>query len=192
MSVRVSDRDRTLEAVRRRGWEIVKLRRQTKFPKGQHWETTTDPEQVGAWLTAGHNIGLICHERTGVAVLDPDTIEWADMVDALGQPCLPWVLTGSGNLHYYIAWTDNLPPKLIWNNTIVGEIQRGPGQQQVVLPPSIHPDTGLPYRWITTSLLPAILCEPIDPVADPLPRLPGDWRAYLTAFTFEQPNGRRR
>jgi hypothetical protein len=186
------DRDRTPEAVRRRGWEVVKLRGKSKKPSGEHWETTTDAAQVDAWLTAGHNIGLVCHERTGVAVLDPDKVEWADMIDVLGQPCMPWVLTGSGNLHYYIEWTDHLPAKLTWDGKIIGEIQRGPGKQQVLLPPSIHPTTGLPYRWITESLLPKSLCEPIDPVVDPLPRLPGEWRAYLTAFTFESRYGRGR
>jgi len=190
MSADTSDRERTIEAVRRRGWEVVKLRGRSKRPSGTHWETTTDAEQVGAWLDGGHNIGLVCHERTGIAVLDPDRIEWADMIDVLGQPCLPWVLTGSGRLHYYIEWAKNLPAKLTWGDTIIGEIQRGPGLQQVVLPPSVHPDTGCRYRWISESLLPTILCGPIDPVADPLPRLPGEWRAYLTAFTFEQRHGR--
>jgi len=178
-----SDGQRTLEAIRTRGWEIVKLK--GKKPVGKHWEISTDAERVAAWLAAGYNIGLVCHQRTGVAVLDPDTIEWADMVDALGQPCLPWVLTGSGNLHYYTEWADDLPAKLTWEGKIIGEIQRGPGQQQVVLPPSVHPDTGLRYRWITESLLPTILCEPIDPMTSPLPSLPGEWIAYLRAFTYE-------
>jgi hypothetical protein len=35
-----------------------------------------------------------------VAVLDPDDLlGWAELVDQLGQPCLPWVITGSGKLH---------------------------------------------------------------------------------------------
>lgn len=175
----LADRARTLDAVRRRGWEVVKLQGRTKKPVGQHWEITTDADQVAAWLDAGANIGLVCHERTGVAVLDPDELEWVELIDMLGQPCLPWVLTGSGNLHYYIAWTNHLPAKLTWQGKIIGEIQRGPGQQQVVLPPSIHPDTGRPYRWISDGLLPTMLCEPINPVTDPLPRLPGLWAVYL-------------
>ncbi len=189
----MSDRDRTLAAIGRRGWEIVKLQGRTKKPIGLHWQTTTDPDEVGSWLRTGNNIGLVCRERTGTIVLDPDDLlEWADMIDALGQPALPWVLTGSGRLHYYLRWTADLPAKLTWKGKIVGEIQRGPGQQQVVLPPSIHPDTGLPYRWISEALLPRMLCEPIDPVADPLPRLPGEWVAYLTAITFERRYGYRR
>lgn len=173
-----TDAELTVAAVRAKGWEIVKLK--GKKPVGAHWEITKDADQVAAWIAAGHNIGLVCHERTGVAVLDPDKVEWADMVDMVGPPCRPWVITGSGRLHYYIRWEPDLPAKLEWRDgMIIGEIQRGPGQQQVVLPPSVHPDTGARYRWISELLLPTLLCEPIDPVADPLPRLPGLWLGYL-------------
>ena len=101
------------------------------------------------------------------------------MIDTLGQPALPWMVTGRGRLHYPVVWEPNLPAKLEWKGEVIGEIQRGPGQQQVVLPPSEHPDTGLRYRWITEALMPVILCEPIDPVTDALPRLPALWLGYL-------------
>jgi hypothetical protein len=177
----VTDAELTVAAVRAKGWEVVRLH--GKRPVGGHWQITRDADEVARWLADGANIGLVCHERTGVAVLDPDSLmPWADMIDELGQPCLPWVLTGRGRLHYYIQWAGDLPAKLNWGGTIIGEIQRGPGQQQVVLPPSRHPDTGLPYRWITDAM--GILCEPIDPVHDPLPELPGEWLAYLRAKVY--------
>lgn len=172
----------TVAAVRARGWECVRLGRRSKKPQGRHWQMTNDADLVAAWFRAGDNVGLVCHERTGVAVLDPDRIEWADMVDAIGQPSLPWVITGSGNLHYYVQWEPSLPPKLKWDGAIIGEIQRGPGLQQVVLPGSVHPDTGRPYRWITESLGDLVL--PIDPVRAPLPRLPFAWRICLQHDTF--------
>jgi hypothetical protein len=175
----MTDAELTVAAVRAKGWEVVKLKRKDKTPTGKHWETTTDADQVAAWIATGFNIGLVCHERTGVAVLDPDRVEWADLVDLLEHPLQAWVLTGRGRLHYYVRWEPHLPAKLDWNGQIIGEIQRGPGQQQVVLPPSVHPDTGLRYRWITAALLPTLLCEPIDPVGDPLPRLPALWLGYL-------------
>jgi hypothetical protein len=165
----------TLAAMVAKRWELVKLK--GKKPVGLHWEVTTDPAVVADWLRDGFNLGTICHERTGLAVLDPDKIEWADMVDALEQPCLPWVITGSGRLHYYVAWAEDLPAKLAWGGMTLGEIQRGPGQQQVVMPPSRHPATGRPYTWITEAL--GGLCCPIDPVADPLPALPPMWLSIL-------------
>jgi hypothetical protein len=167
------DLELTCEAMRQHGWEIVRLRGRSKKPAGKQWQVTTSSELVRRWVLAGDNIGGLCHERTGLAVLDPDLLEpWADMVDTFGQPAPSWVLTGSGRLHYYIQWTPSLPAKLVWRGQIIGEIQRGPGQQQVVLPPSIHPDTGRPYAWITDAL--GVLCEPINP-AGPLPALPWEW-----------------
>lgn len=173
----------TAEVLRARGWEAVRLGRRAKKPDGPRWQVTKDATEVAAWFERGANVGLICHERSGVAVLDPDDLlGWADMVDTLGQPSAPWVITGSGRLHYYVAWTADLPAKITWKGEIVGEIQRGPGLQQVVLPPSIHPDTGARYRWITDDL--GVLCEPIKPVSEPLPCLPGEWLAYLRAHVY--------
>jgi hypothetical protein len=172
----------TVAVIRARGWECVQLGRRLKKPVTAHWVTTTDADEVARWFTAGHNVGLVCHERTGVAVLDPDNmLEWADMVETLGQPSLPWVLTGSGRLHYYVRWMPDLPAKITWADTSIGEIQRGPGQQQVVLPGSVHPSGGT-YRWITERL--GFLCEPINPVADPLPTLPSDWRIWLASYVY--------
>ena len=181
----VTDLDRRLAAMRAHRWEIVRLR--GKKPIGRHWQVTKDPTEVATWIHGGDNIGLVCHQRTGVAVLDPDELlGWADMIDDLGQPSLPWVITGSGKLHYYIRWEPKLPAKLVWKGETIGEIQRGPGQQQVVLPPSIHPTTRRPYRWITESL--GGLVEPIDP-GGPLPRIEGLWLAwfYRTPIVREQP-----
>ena len=186
----MTDREITLAAIRRRGWEIVKLKGTTKKPAGRHWDITTNADQVAAWLDAGDNIGLVCHERTGMAVLDPDRLsEWADMIDMLGQPSPAWVLTGSGKLHYYVQWMPHLPAKLTWRDTIIGEIQRGPGHQQVVLPPSRHPDTGRPYRWLGSSF--QGFCEVIDPVSDPLPRLPGLWVAYFSHESYAREHRQR-
>jgi len=53
--------------------------------------------------------------------------------------------------------------------------------QQIVLPGSVHPSGGL-YKWITERL--GFLCEPINPVTDPLPRLPGLWLAYLRSHVY--------
>jgi putative DNA primase/helicase len=176
----MTDRERTIETVRRRGWSLVKLGIKTKVPIGKHWETTTDADQVARWLDTGHNLGLVCHQDTGIAVLDADVmLPWADMIEALGQPAAAWTLTGRGKLHYFIRWAPDLPAKLEWLGVKIGEIQRGPGLQQIVIPPSVHPDTGKSYEWL------------VDPRTQPLEPLPGLWRAYLTAYTFEKRYGRR-
>ena len=178
----MTDGELTVAAVRAKGWEVVRLAPRTKKPDGPRWQRTKDAVEVARWFNAGANVGLVCHEQTGVVVLDPDDVlAWADMIDNLGQPCLPWVITGSGKLHYYVRWEPDLPAKLIWSREIVGEIQRGPGLQQVVLPGSVHPN-GTRYRWIMERF--GFLCEPIDPVADPLPRLTNEWLCYLRSHVY--------
>lgn len=179
----MTDTELTLAAIAAHGWEVVQLGPRAKRPMGSRWQITKDPATAEAWLTAGSNLGLVCHQRTGVLVLDPDDgLAFADMIEALGQPCLPWVITGSGRLHYYVQWEPDLPAKLMWQGKTIGEIQRGPGQQQIVIPPSIHPQTGLSYKWITERL--GFLVEPIDPVREPLPELPGEWRAFLRGQSY--------
>ena len=113
---------------------------------------------------------MIANETSGVAILDPDELLlWADMVDCLESPGAPLVETGRGRLHYWAAWVPGLPAKLSWRGVVIGEIQRGPGLQHCCIPPTIHPDTGKPYRWIA------------DPLTTPLLTLPGIWLAYLRA-----------
>jgi hypothetical protein len=170
--------DLTLDAIRARAWRVVLLAPRQKKPTGVHWQVTHDADRVARHLAAGGNLGLVCHESTGVAVLDADNLlAWADMIDTLGQPAAAWTETGRGRLHYFIAWEPDLPAKLEWKGELIGEIQRGPGQQQVVIPPSVHPDTRRRYRWI------------VDPVTQPLEPLPGEWRAYLRGMVYGR--GRR-
>jgi hypothetical protein len=166
------DRDRTIQLVRLRRWPVVLLQPRSKKPLGEHWQITTDADRVARHLRTGGNLGLVCSQHPhGHAVLDADELlGWADMIDTLGQPAAAWVETGSGKLHYYIAWRPDLPATLEWKGTKLGQIQRGPAQQQVVLPPSIHPNSGLRYRWIVD-----------DPSTQPLEPLPADWNAYFNA-----------
>lgn len=177
----MTDADLTLGMVDQRRLEVVLLAPRDKKPSsGRRWQVTRDPRGVEQHLHSGGNLGLVAGERNGVAILDPDELLcWADMIDALGQPCDPWVETGRGRLHYYIAWEPGLPAKLTWHGVIIGEIQRGPGQQQAVIPPSIHPDTGRAYRWL------------VDPRTEPLPELPGVWRAYLRGRNYAYAYGLR-
>ncbi len=174
--------DLTLDAIRVRGWQAVLLSPRSKqpaAPKGKPWPLSTDQEEIRNHVVAGSgNAGLIAHERTGLAVVDVDDgARFAEMEAALGRLGDPWVMTGSGKTHIYIAWESNLPAKLRWADQKVGEVQRGntrpgaDGQQQIVAPPSIHPGTGRAYRWL------------VNPVTAPLGLLPEAWRAYFASTT---------
>jgi hypothetical protein len=175
----------TVAVIRARGWECVKLGRRLKSPTGSaHWVTTADADEVASWFQAGYNVGLVCHERAGVAVLDPDVmLEWADMIDTLGPPSPPWVITGSGKLHYYVNWVPDCPPSSCGRTRSLGKLCAVPGSSRSSRPVPVHPDTGGEYRWITERL--GFLCEPINPVPDPLPSLPDDWIIYLASYVYE-------
>jgi hypothetical protein len=169
----VSDLDRTLAAVALHGWQVVLLGTRSKRPNSKPWHITTDVDEIRRHVEHGGNIGLVCGPASGVAVLDGDDLDrMRAMFAALGALAI-WVETGSGKWHCYVAWEPNLPAKLMWQGRKVGEIQRGgigpdgqPVLQQVVMDPSIHPDTRRAYQWR------------VDP-SSPLPTLPGTWRAYL-------------
>lgn len=132
------------------GWPVFPLGRRSKLPAipkdaggNGCLDAATDAGRVARWWARHpeHNIGL----RTGEAF---DALD-VDDVDALDDFCAdrdavagPTVSTGSGGWHVYVA------PTGLGNRAkfIAGCDWRG-RNGYVVAPPSIHPDTGGPYRW---------------------------------------------
>jgi hypothetical protein len=170
-----TDLDLTLEAARTRGWHLVLLH--GKLPAcraGDPWPITQDLDRIRRHVSRFGNVGLFCGQQSGVAVGDDDWRELFEVMESeLGPLGRPWVQSGGKSRHYYISWEPNLRPKLVWGGAVLGEVQRGgtseaPCQQQVVLPPSVHPVTRRPYRWL------------VDPTAEPLQPIPGPWRPHLT------------
>lgn len=95
----------TLAMIERRQLDVVLLaKREKKPPAGRRWQVTHDRRVAERHLRGGGNLGLIAGEKNAIAILDPDEqLCWADMIDSLGQPCAPWVETGRGRRHYYVA-----------------------------------------------------------------------------------------
>jgi hypothetical protein len=60
----------TVDMVRARGWECLRLGPRMKRPTGQHWVTTQNADEVARWFQRGHNVGLVVGEQNGVAVLE--------------------------------------------------------------------------------------------------------------------------
>lgn len=159
-----------------RSWLIVLLRPRDKRPVGPSWQVfsvAADREVIGRHLSSGGNVGLVCCRESGAAVLDfDDSVAAQEMFSALGA-LRPTVLTGSGKIHVYVQWEEDLPAKLRWKGRVVGEVQRGPNQY-VVMPPSVHPDTGRPYTW------------QLNP-ATTLPVLTDAWRKHLHSTGSDRP-----
>lgn len=159
-------------------------------------------ERWEGWPDAG-----VCIAHGAVVGADVDTDRKdiaAAVVDALG-PCLVRRLGQKGWMGYYrpSPGCEGLGARLRWYHPDVC-ITAADGRRswpplvelllhgtQSVVPPTIHPDTGQPYRWLTPDTLED------TPLSD-LPELPADPVGRLDAelgrlgLTRNNPNGRAR
>lgn len=147
------------------GWRVVPIRPGYKHPKGlQQWQkaATSDPDTITSWFTGlyrGHNVGVhtgelpdgrflfvvdvdVSHGKRGtesLALLEDDHGKLPDTVESI---------TGSGGRHlFYTA-----PKGVVVHGTQNGEklgvhLDTRGWNGQVIVPPSIHNETGQPYRW---------------------------------------------
>lgn len=135
---------REANLARRRGWILVPCR--GKRPVFRNWTEAPIPtaEDVKKWVNAGYNIGVVTGSRSGVIGIDDDSEE-QNASKILNLPEGPRSETGGGGTHYLF-----LAPATPIRNS-VGKIApkvdvRGEGGL-LLLPGSIHPDTGKDYRW---------------------------------------------
>ena len=149
-----------------------------KVPLTRHGkdDATLDPGQVAEWAARWPGCNWGGRPPEGIVVLDVDPrngggTELLQLRERHGQlPATLTARTGGGGLHIWLAYRGPAPGKL------------GPGldvktcRGYVLLPPSIHPDTGRPYEWIdpdaTTAPAPAWLRRLLAPPQPPAPRAP--------------------
>lgn len=129
------------------GWALARL--DGKVPKGKQWQEThpdSDPEHAaGLWSEWGErwNMGIVLG-RSGLCVVEYDTDEAGERLLELldGQlPLTPTVQTGRGRLHLYFNDSGAQAQAR-------GGLELRAGNQQCALPPSEHPETGKPYKWL--------------------------------------------
>jgi len=127
------------------GWAVLPLDGKLPRTAHGHHDATDDSRMISRWWrhwpTA--NIGVVIPD--GVLVLDVDPRNGGD-VAALGE--LPATRTclsgrGDGGVHKYFI----RPPGALTRTRLpVGVDMKVSGY--VVAPPSLHPATGQPYRWV--------------------------------------------
>ena len=168
------------------GWNIFPL--VGKHPLTRHGfkDASCDEKTVYEWWHRwpDANIGIALPPSLLVIDLDPRA-GGAESMGELGRTHGPIPETrtsisgrGDGGCHYYLlrpkgAFTStNLPP---------GVDYREGGKHYVVAPPSIHPDTGKPYRWANSApfaecprWLVDMLRRPIEPPRPLAPTGSGD------------------
>jgi len=121
-----------------------------KQPYRKAWPSkgVCNADTARQWLQGGENIGLITGKASGVVVVDVDPRNDGerslyDLEEANGK--LPDTLTcqtGGGGLHLYFKWY----PEAKGGVPAEGIDFKANGGC-VVVPPSVHPDTGALYQW---------------------------------------------
>lgn len=155
----------------KRGLSVLPLERKSKKPAAD-WRMYINaefiPDNVQALWTSMYpegNIGLIMGPPSGVMCIDVD-IEDERVHKALEAvlPKSPWKRVGQKGFMWAYKWNDKVPSTFIKDKNNKNLIEVKAKGTQIVIPPSIHPDTLKPY---------VANCELLD-VIDQLPELPFD------------------
>lgn len=143
-----------------RGWHLCAIPRGCKGPSTPGWQrreaAITDPDVAGALQGAG-----LCHAWSGTCAIDiddlPGAVAWwrahgVDLAAALKHPDAVLILSGrAGRAKLIYSLDTPLPTRRITaDGSTLCELRCATAEGltvQDVLPPSIHPDTGRPYRW---------------------------------------------
>lgn len=199
-------------ALARGGWQVLPLR--GKIPLTAHGkdDATTDPAQLERWWGGGarHNIGIRVPSSLLVLDIDPQNGGSLDALRDAAGGSLPATLTthsgrGTGGRHLWFLH----PGGPVSSRRLPGsgiDVKTNTGY--VVAPPSLHPATGMPYRWEgdAPAHLPAPLQELLRPERTRSVRLPrpahagassgrGDVlaqkAAHLARYVEQSPEGTR-
>lgn len=108
------------------------------------------PDQAaGIWSRhPEYNVGIVCGKVSGLVVLDFDGLKAFDLFAGSFPELLDTftVLTGSGNGKHVYLQPRTIPDNVRVMGLPVGNLELRSNGSYVVAPPSIHPDTGQPYR----------------------------------------------
>jgi putative DNA primase/helicase len=157
--------DWAVRYVNRFEFKLVALR--GKVPIGEAWNV--DENLIGTmqaarwrWSRNSHDGVGVCLEPSGLVSLDADNPEGARLVlaaEAINLDALiaatPTIIGRAPRLEFSAPRDVKLGRKsVVWPARAQGEkpvtvFELRAGRLQDVLPPSIHPDTQQPYRWLT-------------------------------------------
>ena len=160
----------------------IPLKKRGKAPLRTDWTSAAhSAAEIKDFEAKGYNIGAVLEPSDLVVDVDPrngggDSLPTllADLgVEDLSLTC-PTVITGGGGFHYYMT----KPPELEIRKGLKRypgiDFLTGPGRQ-VVLPPSVHPDTGKRYEF-----------DPFAPNEDPAPPAPASLLDRLKKPTVKE------
>lgn len=150
------------------GLPVIPIAPGQKRPLLPGWQRFADrlpsEEEQENWLHmyGDHNMGLPLGPASGLVAVDIDTDD-EKIINAILSvlPKSPWKRVGKKGMVLIYKWIDNPTARIRDENekTIVEILSRG---TQIVIPPSIHPDTQKPY-WANCELVEALPDAPVLP-----------------------------
>jgi len=154
------------------GWEVFPLAARSKVPRrGSRGllDATTDPDTVRAWWSEdpNANIGLNVG-RSGLVCVDVDPrhggdATWSGLVSELGEDVSRTVSSATGGGGRHFLYRRNGKPVRSVDGALGPGVDTKSEGGYIVLPPSVHPDTGRPYAWVPGA-------SPFDTDPAPLPK----------------------
>ena len=146
------------------GLQIIPCAPRTKRPARDFtdWKdlATLDPEQIAAWWQQypGANVGYVVGVQRLVVSVNVNAAEgkngarwWSQMLAQYGEGPPTWICWSGGqqgSFHAYYDVPEGIAlPSHLWLTPTTRDVEALGLGHLVILPPSIHPDTGCPYRW---------------------------------------------
>jgi hypothetical protein len=148
----------------RLGLTIIPLLPQSKKPYGEHWINFSDTTQAVDFFNKNpnHNIGV----NLGLSRVCSADLDWPEAIQMIEEEFgfefsdlyqYPTIEGQAKRVMFKLPEGVDLPYiKLNWRledgkHRTVFELRAATpeDQRQDVLPPSVHPDTGQPYKWVT-------------------------------------------
>lgn len=152
-----------------KGLPVIPLYAREKKPIPQAWQRYYDhpvePEQQSAWINQfpDANMGVVLGPQSGIVMLDIDS-EDQTIISLIQQlvPASPWQRIGKKGMVLAFKFT-GLKTFRIKNTSGETICELLSSRTQVVLPPSIHPDTQMPYKANCDLLEVAHMLPELDP-----------------------------
>lgn len=154
--------DRAL-AYAKHGYEVLPLNGKTPLTPNGFYDATTDLETISSWWSDWPDANVGCRPPEDTIIFDVDPRNGGDLA-ALGDvPVTRTAQTGSGGWHVWFAARGKFRGALLGAPGV--DIKTA--NSLVVVPPSVHPLTGKPYRWIIPGPVAPLPPHLVDRVVKP-------------------------
>ncbi|MFT3799460.1 bifunctional DNA primase/polymerase [Microbacterium sp.] len=180
----------------RAGWRVVPLHGKKPFLPGWMEAATTDRDTIrGWWAEQDYNVGAVIPHNHVVIDIDPHNGGSLRALEEAAGVKMPPTLSiysgrggGSVHLHYLRPFPKTTKVRMPTGIDVLTNAQ-------VVMPPSIHPDTGKPYRWGAEAPVARLPLE-VAALIKPRPHTPrragqGKDVSGLVSWLRRQPKGER-